>query len=380
MVEEIKVDMDNAIRLRDGSYVGFMPKDYNIYLNKSTIYYGASGTGKSTLIREQMYILKDHIPKIVVYAPTNNVNHTYTGIVPSKFIHSTVTRAKIEKLWNSQVRKAEAYAIVNNFDNLKLLVEYMKEVNSLMPYYQKINQIDYRINQFEINEIEKTKNHPTLNPADKKDQIANIKMRAKTKKVEIYKSTLLQHRKELVPHILDEHHAKLLQLLDIDPKLYVIFDDCMEELSNIAKSYGKDTNPVLNQLFTQGRWRYITIAIAAQDDTKILPTLRKNAFISVFTEQECCLHFMENKSNSIGKEKRNRAAMICTDIFSGHGNKKNFKKFVYCRSSDPASCFCYTIADVYDDFKCGDAEQWEISARYEKSAAKRQREFISQIK
>ena len=52
-------------------------KDYSYFLNKSIILYGSSGSGKSMIMRDILYILKDHIPNILVIAPTNHLNGSF---------------------------------------------------------------------------------------------------------------------------------------------------------------------------------------------------------------------------------------------------------------------------------------------------------------
>lgn len=44
--------------ISDGVSINYIPKDYKYYLNKSTILFGASGSGKSTILIEILYLLR----------------------------------------------------------------------------------------------------------------------------------------------------------------------------------------------------------------------------------------------------------------------------------------------------------------------------------
>jgi hypothetical protein len=375
----VKLDYNKSLKLNDNSSVGFLPKDHKIFFNKSTICYGASGSGKSTVIREILYLLKDHIPKIVCFAPTNDVNETYTGVAPPRSIFKKITKDRIERIWDSQGKKAELYTIVNKIENMAKLTEYMKDIVTLRPYYDRALQTIYRINQNEKSSIEIIENNTQIEFADAKQQIAKKKEQARRFRAETYKNVLLQNRTEIMPHIMNEDDQKLLKYLDLDPHLLITFDDCMDELAKICKSYGKETEPVINLFFTQGRWRYITVIVASQLDTKIISVIRSNAFVSIFTEPECCTHFMENKTNSFSKEKKKRAELVRDSIFSTRGNETNYKKFVYIRGADIHNCFSYTIANIYDNFKFGDDEQWAASNKHDALSTNKQQSFLKNL-
>jgi DNA replication protein DnaC len=51
--------MDNTnINLPDGSIIPLFNKHYSYFLNKSIILYGSSGSGKTIIMRDIVYILK----------------------------------------------------------------------------------------------------------------------------------------------------------------------------------------------------------------------------------------------------------------------------------------------------------------------------------
>ena len=77
-------------------------KDYSYFLNKSIILYGSSGSGKSMIMRDILYILKDHIPNILVIAPTNHLNGSFDGIIPPQLIFPDVTEELIQNIFKRQ--------------------------------------------------------------------------------------------------------------------------------------------------------------------------------------------------------------------------------------------------------------------------------------
>ena len=74
---------DKSITLPDKTKLKWFEKDYKNYLNKTTIVYGRTNSGKSTIIEEIMYLCKDYIPTVFVIAPTNSSNNAYTNKIPT---------------------------------------------------------------------------------------------------------------------------------------------------------------------------------------------------------------------------------------------------------------------------------------------------------
>ena len=52
------------------------------YLDKSTVLYGRSGTGKTVSTLDIMFHLKPYFPRVWVFAPTGGGTHDYDGISP----------------------------------------------------------------------------------------------------------------------------------------------------------------------------------------------------------------------------------------------------------------------------------------------------------
>ena len=62
---------------------------------------GRRGTGKSTLVKDILYYVRD-IPVGTVISPTEEVNRFYSDIIPPIFIHGGYNPAVVEKFVERQ--------------------------------------------------------------------------------------------------------------------------------------------------------------------------------------------------------------------------------------------------------------------------------------
>ena len=52
--------------LADGSKLKWFKKDYKYFLNKTTLIYGRTQSGKSTIVEECLYLCKDYLTAVFV--------------------------------------------------------------------------------------------------------------------------------------------------------------------------------------------------------------------------------------------------------------------------------------------------------------------------
>ena len=363
---------EKAIILPDKSKLGHTPLDPMIFLDRSTVYYGASGTGKSTAIREQLKLLENLVSRVVCFTPTNDVNETYTDAIPSCVINKTLSREKIEKIFEEQEKKAAIYTEINKIEMLKDVFNEMRNITSLVgEYYTVVNKIkvvDAKLDRF----IRTTNARLDLNYGEKLDLISSTKNEAENSIKEIYRIAIRKNSTMLTVHLKDEILRAVVQNIDYNPRLLLIMDDCIDDIvaicSKSKKSKTGDSKPsIMDTIFSRGRWAYITIIIAAQDDVKLIGAIRKNTYVSIFTDAESAQHYMENKTNAITKQKKVRANMVIDAVFNSKG-EKNFKKLVYYRLGEiGGNMFTYKIAEKYDKIKVGSPHFWAICDRASKS-------------
>lgn len=331
--------------------------------------YGGSNTGKTTILKEIAYMLKDHIPQTICYSTTNAQNGEFDDMLPPVLIKDQVTRKALINLYRSQDYKTTLFKIVNNSKYLEPIFNDMKsQANASHAYYAGIRTVEDYNRQYQT-----FKNALATNIKESKLAKEEALKRAEATKnkhiAEVYRSAIRQHRVELSAYYGKsqcEEKKVIVDFLDINPKLLVILDDCMEALNAISKkSSDKSKNDdeglddITSLLFTQGRHKYITIIAIAQDDNKISTTMRKGAFISIFTDMECCNHFFDSKANAFSKAKKAKAQAIANKIFEDP-SEYNYKKFVYFRNGVAHNTFSYTIANVYPKFRLCCDEVWQF--------------------
>ena len=86
---------------------------------------GPGGSGKTTILIEILYLLKDLVPNIFVFAPTANETKDFEGIVPSALIYTDVD---IDVLTNIYTRQQAATKIYNKVNKVDEVVALFKKV------------------------------------------------------------------------------------------------------------------------------------------------------------------------------------------------------------------------------------------------------------
>lgn len=380
MAQSFNPEYDKAITLSDGSTIGHFPKDPALFLDRSAVYYGASGSGKTTAINEELYLLKDKIPNVAAFVPTNILNDSYTDTIPSNIIHQQLTRMKVEKIYSDQERKAQLYSMINKIETLRPIFQKIKTIPSLVNHYNKILQsissVDCKLKMF-LKRIDAQK---SLTRADKEKHSKTAKKQCKNKIMNFYKDAIISCRDVLLALNNNDMEKTIITYIALNPRLLLIFDDCIEEINAISgkskNKHGEMESSVMEKIFTKGRWLYITCIIATQDDNKVSTTIRKNAYVSIFTEGECAQHFMNNKSNSIMNTKKKRANLAIEAIFSDE-SKDNHKKLVYYRLGNEHNTFTYKIADLYEQFRIGSDVLWKYCELAERQCDDKKRQFLA---
>ena len=372
-------DFSRSIQLSDGSKLGLMPKDKHIFLDRSAVYYGATGTGKSYLVREELFLIKDDVERACLFSPTNDVNGDYDGIVHPAVIHRKVAKQAIEKLFTEQQRRARLHTIVHSLEYIKPIFHMCKNIPECYHDYYRILRLTEDIARSAQTRIEILTRNSGVTFDERESQKKSIEEQCKTAVIDRYRELIIKFAPVLEQcQQIKENKALLtvVRFININPRTVVIFDDCISELNSIMGKNKDGTQSVLSDMFTRGRWAYMTIIITTQDDTLIHTLIRKNSYVSLFTDPECAQHFMENKANSIIKEKRARANQAITAVFGGLAHE-NHKKLMYYRGGSAENWFTYTIAQTYGAFRIGSPAFWIICEKASQSQQDDQDEFLA---
>lgn len=338
--------MDSYLNVSADIKVKYLEKSAKYYLNRSTILFGASNSGKSTILVEILYLLKNHVPNIFVFAPTAEANNAFDGFIPSPLIYKTVEITILKEIYKRQQASTKIYNTVNDIPALRTLFERVadnKSIDVAKLTYANANAI-----------IQRKKNDININFVEKRSVISEVKEVRDEYLVKLYKHTIRTNRKRLKNMGISDKEKYIIKYLDFNPNCVVVLDDC----GAILKKFQKEE--VVKKIIFQGRHNYINIILTLQDDLNLDSSIKKNSFVNIFTTSRCAAAYFERGSNSFSKKEKECAAKIINYIFTPSA-KKDYKKLVYLR--DEMNPFRYTIADLYDNFRFGSPSLWKMCDR-----------------
>lgn len=338
---------DRSLCLSDRTKLKWLPKTHKHYLNKTTIIYGRTNSGKSTIIEEIMMLCKEYVPTVFVIAPTNSSNNAYTDKIPPQFILKELDIEWLDKLLIRQKNSAGAFINANKIDVLKNLFDKCADTTIRDVEASILNKADASIIFIDESSMEF---------AQKKNQKAQVLEERDAMLRKLYKTTIRYNKIKMEQDdTLNVQEKAALVFLDFNPNIMLILDDCA---STFKKLYKKST--AIKEIFYEGRHYFFTTIISSQDDKEIDSELRKNTTISIFTTAQAATSNFERPSNGYAKHERIRAKYCIETVFKQDENDlKHFQKLVYVQNeSDP---FRYTIADIYDEFRMGSAPLWEYA-------------------
>lgn len=310
-----------------------------LFLDKTTVLYGPSKTGKTVLVKTIMGQLNGHIDQILVIAPTEPTNRSYDGFVDPSLIHYSMsipdpsdpkdTEAKaalrfLTTIYERQDMMASIYTRANNPEVLKTL-------------YAKLSHAERKKGDGYIASLER-KRRRVIDSVQR--QHAKDPGRCEEKENEVNdkfkKMLVLLYKKFLTPAIdrlwkvkdkMTEDELWSLNYLHFNPRLLLIFDDCAAQLKPF---FSKE---IFRKLFYQNRHSFISVVICCQDDTDLPTNLRKNAFTSIFTTDIVASSNFERATNKFSKATKTYVTDVLPDVFQGH------RKLVYIREDDKRQNF-----------------------------------------
>jgi hypothetical protein len=340
---------DRSLFLTDRTKLRWLNKSHTDYLNKTTIIYGRTNSGKSTIIEEIMYLCKDFIPTVFVVAPTNSSNNAYTDKIPSQFILKDLDVDWLDKFLTRQKNSAGVYINANKTEILKSLFYRISDDTAITLESSIIKKAQHSMLFIDNSSMEFI---------EKKKQKAQIIVDRDEMLRKLYKTSIRHNKVSLEQRSdISKSEKSALSFLDFNPNVLLILDDCA---SKFKKMYKKSS--AIKEIFYEGRHYFITLIISSQDDKEIDSELRKNTTISIFTTAQSATSNFERSSNGYPKHEKTRAKLCTETVFKQDENDiRHYQKLVYIQNqSDP---FRYTIADVHDDFRMGSKPMWDYSEK-----------------
>lgn len=287
-------------------------------IDRSSVIYGESGTGKSWIIVDMLHALRPHIDQIIVFAPTDRQNHTYDkGIVPLPCIHYTITPKLLTDIWGRQEALVAVYTQSNKISVLESLFRRIPQARRgnadsvIAEINLKLKTSERELEQKGLDDMQlRTKTNEMKEDCDKLI-------------MQIYKTYITRESTFLGRLDLSEAEHYSLKYHALNPRLVVVFDDC----TDLIKKY--KTSDVMQKIFYQGRHSMITAIIAVHTDKALDSELKKNAAVSIFTEMPCASAYITRPSTSLDKEAQARAMAACKIAFGDPS--RPFQKLAYVR-------------------------------------------------
>lgn len=320
-----------------------MKKKFNSVLNQSSILYGPSKTGKTVLTHDFMFIMRKVFPFVFVFAPTNEENQDYDGIVPAPLIYEKFGLTEIKNIYLRQKAAAAMYRTANDLAVLHKMFTRVASP-SAKNFLQKIKILQQKAMQEAENKCSSI--------AEKKERRKEITEIFEDKLIRFYKQVINPNVRRLENMNLDDKERYALKYRNFNPRILVIFDDAMTEIMKLIREGKKKEDEVIKNFFFKGRHCFITHMYTFQDDCKLDSDIRKNAFFSFFTSKQVALSFFTRAANSFAPQERKRAEAVINAVFTEENEQKHMK-LVYARN-DHKHKFQYVIGDEHESFEmCG---------------------------
>lgn len=340
----LEVEVKDRNKIIEKMSIPWFNKNVETLKDRSAIFYGPSGTGKTVLIYDFMYKARHIFPRVMVFAPTNREKRDYEGIIPKELVYEEFGLDDIKTIYETQKAAAHTY---NTANDIKVLQQIFNRI-STEPQKHYVKNVLLR--QKLLAEQEIKRNYTEI--GSRKDRLEKLETMFKDKLRAFYKERVIAPNIAILRQMpLSNDERLAVKYLNYNPRILIVFDDAMTELMTLIKK-GKHINEsVILEFFYKGRWAYITHFYAFQDDNRLDSEIKKNAFFSIFTSSNVATAFFGRGATNFSKLDQLRAAAAIKEIFSDDEDSSVPKhhKLVYNRM-DSKHPFQYTKADLHDEF------------------------------
>lgn len=310
--------------------------DVDLFLDRSTVLYGESGSGKTSIIKDVLHLLKNHIKQIIVISPTDPQNGSYSknNTVPLPCIHYTLTETLLKDIWERQEALSATYKTVHD---INILDKLFRRLN-----LSERNSDIERIKMAKLDAIEKIRDQ-NIDQSKKQKEIEKVEEDYQKFFLKFYKHHIIGNYRYLQQLDLTEEEKFSLKYIGINPRKIIIFDDCTDQI----KALNTEGKSYLQKLFFAGRWNFLTFIIAAHDDKALTTEMRKSSYVSFFCNSISATSYFHKQTNG-------QTRAIAKKINDWIDNKKLFdsndghQKLVYIRQKN--EFFVYT-AKFHEEFE-----------------------------
>ena len=347
------LDDDGILHTESGKKVPGLVIGASMFVDRTVAIYGPSKTGKTVITKHIMKVVNGHIEQIIIIAPSEPSNRSYEGFVDPPFIHYRLYLADpanpkkddgargalrfLEAVWKRQEMMAAIYTRANN-------AEVLAQLYGRLPKAVRVEGLHYieTINAKRGRVVERVRKQYGGEAGRCEEKVKEVNEKFKKMLVLLYKKYIAPLYEELWGRDdLSEDERYSLYYLNFNPRLLLIFDDCAAQLKPF---FNKD---IFRLLFYQNRHSFITVVLCCQDDTDLPTNLRKNAFLSFFTEPIVCMSNFERASNKFSKPARAYIGEIAPEVFRGN------RKLAYIREDERRQHFYHFECPYPKPFRFG---------------------------
>jgi hypothetical protein len=307
--------------------------NHKLFIDKTTVLFGVTGSGKSSIVVDILYHLKPYIDQIIVIAPTDMQNHTYSsGLVPLPYIHYKITPHLLGEIWERQNAFVSVYAKANNQTILEQLFKRIPE----NPGASAVTEIRKKLETYSA-ELYKTQPSESIARAKISDMSKECNKMINT----IYKHIIRKNIHILSNMNLSDDEKYSVKYINFNPKLCIILDDCTDMLNSYKNL------PAVQKLFYQGRWAEITLIIACHTDKALLTEIKKNIFVSIYTDEPVARAYFLRPGPSITPDYKKYIIDLLKQVFTP---MEKYQKLIYIRDEDK---FYRRTAIIHEPFTFG---------------------------
>jgi len=349
-----------VLSTQKGNKINDLKLHPKLFIDKTTAVYGPSNSGKTVITKTIMNMLKDHFDQIVVVSPSEPNNESYKGTVPKLNIHYSIYLPDPKN-----PKKEDAKGAYRFFDTIwqrqTLMIAIQKKANNIKVLRQLYNRIDTKHFDRKFKKLKEKKEEISRDirrrfihsQAQCKDELQKMDKKITNMLTLLYKQAITPYVNKLIKYNLTEDERYSLNYLEFNPRMLIILDDCAAEFKTLA------TKEIGKRLFYRGRHAGISLIICCQDDTDLPANIRKNVFVSIFTESIVTSSNFERASNKFSKATKAYITDILPNVFQG------WRKFVYIRDDPNKINFYHLTVSEPEPFRFGSSSLWELNKKLE---------------
>ncbi len=325
-------------------------KDAANFFLKNMVLYGANNSGKTTVMMDIIYRLRQLIPNVMAFAGSPGAMESLRGVVPNRMLSDRLTLGALQAIWDRQLQAGNTYRIAN--DTIVLQSLFRRVASEAQKHMERT------IDEPEAQSLKKIE-ESEMKAESKRDQAQKIAKMAAGYRATLYKGLIRKRKVVLTKMGVTAAEEQALRFLDFNPNLLLIIDDCA---AMITKKMQK--TETFKNFFFNYRHAGITVLFTFQDDTSLEADLRKQQSLTFLNTQQCASAYFERQSNFFQREMKMEAERMVRAIFDkSNTNFPKHTKLLYIR--DDEYPLRHYLADVHPKFKFGSAQLWAFCDRIE---------------